>query len=41
VGSAPSQNAIYHLSVSKKFLFGIDIESNIYAYSIASNGALK
>jgi hypothetical protein len=41
VGSAPSQNATNHLSVSKKFLFGIDIESHIYAYSIASNGALK
>jgi len=41
VGSVPSQNAIYHLSVNKKFLFGIDIESNIYTYTIASKGALK
>lgn len=40
VSSVSSPTTIYHLSVSKKFLFGIDDSANIYTYSIASNGAL-
>jgi hypothetical protein len=41
VGTASSPTVIYHLSVTKKFLFGIDNASNIYTYSISSAGALK
>ncbi|HEY1768326.1 MAG TPA: hypothetical protein VGG26_11750 [Terracidiphilus sp.] len=41
VGTASSPTAIYHLSVTKHFLFGIDNLSNIYTYSISSTGALK
>ena len=41
VGTASSPTTIYHLSVTKKFLFGIDNMSNIYTYSISSSGALK
>jgi hypothetical protein len=32
---------LIHLSVTKKFVFGIDGKSNIYSYSIAANGGLK
>jgi len=41
VGTASSPASIYHLSVTKQFLFGIDNASNIYSYSISSTGALK
>jgi hypothetical protein len=41
VGTASSPTPIYHLSVNKQFLFGIDNLSNIYTYSISSTGALK
>jgi hypothetical protein len=41
VGEVPSANALNHLSVTRKHLFGIDGGSNIYSYSIAANGALK
>jgi hypothetical protein len=41
VGTAASPTAIYHLSVTKHFLFGIDNLSNIYTYSISSTGKLK
>jgi hypothetical protein len=41
VGTASSPTPNYHLSVTKKFLFGIDQASNIYTYSISSTGALK
>jgi hypothetical protein len=41
VSTVSSPTNIYHLSVTSKFLFGIDNDSNIYTYSIASNGALK
>lgn len=41
VGTASSPTTIYHLSVTKQFLFGIDNVSNIYTYSISSTGALK
>lgn len=40
-GMASAPGPIYHLSVTKKFLFGIDGASNIYTYSISSTGALK
>jgi hypothetical protein len=41
VGIASSPTIVFHLSVTKKFLFGIDDASNIYTYSIAATGALK
>jgi hypothetical protein len=41
VGTASSPTAIYHLSATSKFVFGIDNLSNIYTYSIGSTGALK
>jgi hypothetical protein len=41
VGTASSPTAVYHLSVTRQFLFGIDNVSNIYTYSISSTGALK
>lgn len=41
VGTASSPTTIYHLSVTKQFVFGIDDASNIYTYSIGSTGALK
>ena len=40
-GVTTSPMPIYHLSVTKSFLFGIDSASNIYSYSISSTGALK
>jgi hypothetical protein len=41
-GSPFADIALSHLSVTKKFLFGAsDDESDIYTYSIASDGALK
>jgi hypothetical protein len=41
VDTVSSPTAIYHLSVTKSLLFGIDNASNIYTYSISSTGALK
>jgi hypothetical protein len=41
VGSVSAPAPIFHLSVTKKFLFGIDKATNIYTYSISSTGALK
>jgi hypothetical protein len=41
VNSLPVPQTLIHLTVTKKYLFGIDGQSNIYSYSIASNGALK
>jgi hypothetical protein len=41
VSTVSSPTNIYHLSVTSKFLFGIDPASNIYTYSIGSTGALK
>lgn len=41
VNSVSTPQTLIHLTVTKKYLFGIDGKSNIYSYSIASNGALK
>jgi hypothetical protein len=41
VNSLSSPHTLTHLTVTKKYLFGIDPSANIYSYSIASNGALK
>jgi hypothetical protein len=40
VGTTSSPTTIYHLSVTRQFVFGIDNASNIYTYSIDSAGAL-
>lgn len=41
VSTVSTPTSIYHLSVTKQFLFGIDTASNIYTYSISSTGTLK
>jgi hypothetical protein len=41
LGGVSSPATLTHLTVTKKYLFGIDNGSNIYSYSIASNGTLK
>src|ERR1700743_1868905 len=41
IGSPPTPGAaIWHLSVTKKFLYGIDGQSDIYMFAIGSQGAL-
>lgn len=41
IGSQTTPNhAIWHLSVTKKFLYGIDGQSDIYMYSIGPHGAI-
>ncbi|HMG87313.1 MAG TPA: hypothetical protein VK574_16395 [Terracidiphilus sp.] len=40
IQSQPTAGAIWHLSVTKKFLYGIDGSSDISEFSIGSNGKL-
>jgi len=41
INDVSTPHPLIHLSVTKKFVFGIDGKSNIYSYSIAANGGLK
>ena len=40
IQSQPTDGAIWHLSVTKKYLYGIDGSSNISEFAIGSNGKL-
>jgi hypothetical protein len=40
IGTQPTAGAVWHLSVTKKFLYGIDGESNIWMFAIGPHGAL-
>ena len=40
IGTQPTAGAVWHLSVTKKFLYGIDGESNIWMFAIWPHGGL-